>query len=308
MVDLTGGAGNTSTPPDKELRVFPKLQFITRFNVNVALFILPYVIIKMIIQNPNNEIVEQIFEEIMSVVQLKQLVTSKSSPTDHHHAHSNKILQYHHICCQTIFNIYDHLVRQLNYYRSKMNELQATLSSRSRTKMPANSNIMLGGKQTANEILLAKYRDLFESFNKFIQRIPQRIVSKAAFECKAYCRSLMHYELHMRNTPGAVQIQGSSINIKQEHLIELQNLYASMDEIDAASGILLLKKGSEESLADAAFRHKINGRLNESIACIEQMLESNENAKTDIKQHENYVRSFISIGRYRNALSYLQGL
>jgi serine/threonine-protein kinase ATR len=81
-----------------------------------------------------------------------------------------------------------------------------------------------------------------------------------------------------------------------------------MEEIDAASGILLLKKGSEESLADAAFRHKINGRLNESIACIEQMLESNESAKNDIRQHETYVRTFISIGRHRNALSYLEGL
>jgi len=91
-------------------------------------------------------------------------------------------------------------------------------------------------------------------------------------------------------------------------LIELQTLYASMDEIDAASGILLLKKGSEESLADAAFRHKINGRLNESIACIEQMLESNESAKHDIKQHETYIRTFINVGRHRNALSYLDGL
>ena len=72
-----------------------------------------------------------------------------------------------------------------------------------------------------------------------------------------FLRSLMHYELYMKQTPGAVSIQASTINIKQEHLVELQNLYASMDEIDAASGILVLKKGSEESLADAAFRLEI---------------------------------------------------
>ncbi|CAF0950646.1 unnamed protein product [Brachionus calyciflorus] len=303
---------------DKELKVFPKLQFIIRFNVNVALFILPYVIIKMIIQNLSNEIIDQIFEEIMSVIQLNQFAFSVS-PNNSVSAgpganltpclSNTKILQYHHICCQTIFNIYDHLMKQLHHYRTKMNELQATLNSKSKSKMSNRATVnSVSEKQTANEILLCKYKDLFELFNKFIQRIPQKTISKAAFECKAYCRSLMHYELYMRNTPGAVQIQGSTINIKQEHLVELQNLYASMDEIDAASGILLLKKGSEESLADAAFRHKINGRLNESIACIEQMLESNENAKCDIKQHENYIRTFISIGRYRNALSYLEGL
>ena len=89
--------------------------------------------------------------------------------------------------------------------------------------------------------------------------MPQQTISKAAYEYKAYCRSLVHYELHMRNTPGAIMIRGNSINIDAGMLIELQSLYASMDEIDAASGILLLKKGSEESLADAAFRHKING-------------------------------------------------
>ena len=64
----------------------------------------------------------------------------------------------------------------------------------------------------------------------------------------------MHYELYMKQIPGAVVIQSFTINIKQDHLIELQNLYASMDEIDAASGILAIKKGTEEGLEDAAFR------------------------------------------------------
>lgn len=302
----------------QNISVFPKLQFIIRFNVNVALFILPYLIIKVIIQNINSEIIDQIFEEIMSVIQLNQLIgSSKSSsgltPNTNTSIQSNvtlnvipsnssKILEYQHICCQTVFNIYDHLMRQLNYYREKITEIQGTINnSRKRgTKGGANNQ--------ENELLLSKYKVLFESFNKFIQRIPQQIISKAAYECKAYCRSLMHYELHMRNTPGAIMIRGNSINIDAGMLIELQNLYASMDEVDAASGILLLKKGSEESLADAAFRHKINGRLNESIACIEQMLESNENAKCDIKQHETYIRTFINVGRHRNALSYLDGL
>ena len=128
------------------------------------------------------------------------------------------------------------------------------------------TNNSVSDKQSANELLLIKYRDLYDTFNKFIRHIPHEVLSKAAFECKAYCRALMHYELHiMRSATTSVgssataiqQIQGSSICIKQEHLIELQNLYASMDEIDAASGILLLKNGSEESLADAAFRHKV---------------------------------------------------
>jgi hypothetical protein len=37
-------------------------------------------------------------------------------------------------------------------------------------------------------------------------------------------------------------------------------------------------------------------------------LESNECAKNDIKQHETYIRTFINVGRHRNALSYLEGL
>jgi hypothetical protein len=300
---------------DKELKVFPKLQFISRFNQNVSLFVLPYVIIKMIIYS-NSEITQQIYEEIMSVIQLNQYnntsssnnsfnTTSTMSPSPlvlqnnttttttsniiqnnnstaskssffnnttalnnnnndksastNSTSNSKMIFQYHHICCQTVFNIYDHLVRQLNHYRSKMTELQSVLKIRSNNS----SNIMLhtksngsgsgssssgssstsrqtanslGDKQSSNEMLYVKYRELFELFQKFVQHIPHQALSKAAFECKAYCRSLMHYELHMRNTPGAVQIQGSTINIKQEHLIELQNLYASMDEIDAASG------------------------------------------------------------------------
>jgi hypothetical protein len=350
-------AASTSTNVDRELKVFPKLQFINRFNVNVSLFILPYVIIKMIIYS-NNEIIEQIFEEMMSVIQLNQVLCNTTPPTNSgsylnslpsiaHNKNTNicnintsknkttnnnvifnhtnpspnakAILPYHHICCQTIFNIYDHLVRQLNYYRTKMSELQSlskiktlpTSNVRSHSNQINNSRTSVNStseKQSANELLFVKYKDLFELFNKFIKKIPHQVLSKAAFECKAFTRSLLHAELHMRSTPGAIQIQGSVINIKQEHLIELQNLYASMDEIDAASGILLLKNGSEESLADAAFRHKINGRVNESIACIEQILESNADAKSDLKQHETYIKTFISIGRHRNALNYLESL
>jgi tetratricopeptide (TPR) repeat protein len=298
-------------------------------------------IIKIIIQNINNEIIDQIYDEIMSVIQLgSSSVVSSSNQTQilstsstgsisntsntanltnnnlissSNTANNNaKMMQYQHICCQTVFNIYDHLMRQLNYYRTKMNELQATVNASKKTNSK-NSNIAIMGSKSlkeasSNEMLLIKYRDFFQLFNRFISRIPHQIISKAAFECKAYCRSLMHYELLMRNTPGAVTVQSSVININQENLIELQNLYASMDDADAASGILLLKKGSEESLGDAAFRHKINGRLNECLACIEQMLESNESAKNDIKQHENYIRTFINVGRHRNALSYLEGL
>lgn len=76
IIDVTNCSGVST---DKELRVFPKLQFITRFNVNVAFFILPYVIIKMIIQSSSNEIIEQIFEEIMSVIQLRMLIEKKNA-------------------------------------------------------------------------------------------------------------------------------------------------------------------------------------------------------------------------------------
>ena len=137
---------------DRELKVFPKLQFINRFNVNVSLFILPYVIIKMIIYS-NNEITEQIYEEIMSVIQLNKLIISQNTNTppstasstiiataptsvnaaavlNNNNTNNNNtnininininnningnnlaanstpstkmILQYHHICCQTV--------------------------------------------------------------------------------------------------------------------------------------------------------------------------------------------------------------
>lgn len=90
VIDLTGSSGASST--DKELRVFPKLQFITRFNVNVAFFILPYVIIKMIIQSSSNEIIEQIFEEIMSVVQLRMLIEKKNvSPNKQLHVQTSSM-------------------------------------------------------------------------------------------------------------------------------------------------------------------------------------------------------------------------
>jgi serine/threonine-protein kinase ATR len=145
-------------------------------------------------------------------------------------------------------------------------------------------------------------------FNNFITRIPQQSLSKASLDCKAYCRSLMHYEVNMRNFNN-VASNGNTISIQTVHLNELQNIYASMDEIDAALGILFLCKGSEKIFYDVAFRHKISGKINESIACLEKVLETtNKNTKQDFKQHETLIRTYISVGRHRNALSYLEGL
>lgn len=150
IVDLS----KPSISADREFKVFPKLQFIIRFNVNVALFILPYLIIKMILQNISADINDQIFEEMMSVIQLNQLIgTAKSSGaaaglmttpntntsvvsgtttacTISNQNNSSKILEYQHICCQTVFNIYDHLMRQQNHYREKVNEIQESIKNR----------------------------------------------------------------------------------------------------------------------------------------------------------------------------------
>lgn len=281
---------------DKEIQIFPKLLFIIRFNVNVALFILPYIIIKIIILNYSDTI-NQIYEEMMSVVQLSEL----------NEVSNKKIIAYKHICCQTVFNIHDHLVRQLNHYRAKVYELQQALKQKASSKTAILTKRL---PPNVNESLLIKFREAFDSFDSFLKRLPQQIFSKASLECKAYCRALMYYEIYMKSI-NSYGLQGSTIVISQNHLNELQNIYSNMDHesgIDAAGGILLLRKGTEESLADAAFRHKINGRLNESIACLEQMLESSQSAKQDLKQHEAYLCTFISIGRQRNALNYIEGL
>ncbi len=79
----------------------------------------------------------------MSVIQLNQLTKcntpgltpNTSNPAILSNAlnlnsNSSKILEYQHICCQTAFNIYDHLMRQLNYYREKVTDLQATMNAK----------------------------------------------------------------------------------------------------------------------------------------------------------------------------------
>jgi hypothetical protein len=58
--------------------------------------------------------IDQIHEEIMSVIKLNEFTIDAKT----NRSLSNKMVAYKHICCQTIFNIYDHLMRQLNYYRT----------------------------------------------------------------------------------------------------------------------------------------------------------------------------------------------
>eukprot|EP01124_Arcella_intermedia_P030798 TRINITY_DN6811_c0_g1_i1.p1 TRINITY_DN6811_c0_g1~~TRINITY_DN6811_c0_g1_i1.p1 ORF type:complete len:1336 (-),score=309.61 TRINITY_DN6811_c0_g1_i1:7-3633(-) len=73
-----------------------------------------------------------------------------------------------------------------------------------------------------------------------LQEIPQRTMVNASYNCKAYYRSLMHYELHLKQQSDKVDTQ----QIISNDIGFLQKIYAGMDEPDCLIGLLSMKTGA----------------------------------------------------------------
>lgn len=84
---------------------------------------------------------------------------------------------------------------------------------------------------------------------QFLDGIPQETLATASFHCKAYARSLMHFE----------QFIEKSEEDLQQHLNSIQRLYWALNEPDGVVGVAAVRK-CPASLEDEILEHKSAGK------------------------------------------------
>uniref|UniRef100_UPI00358FE87A LOW QUALITY PROTEIN: serine/threonine-protein kinase ATR n=1 Tax=Myxine glutinosa TaxID=7769 RepID=UPI00358FE87A len=152
--------------------VFAACAMIVRYDVTLALFLLPHILVHTLIDGVNNE-ADEIFAEVMAVLMQEDLQDSRPSII---------MSDRNQMSAQTVFSVLDHLTQ---WARHIMHSQQK----------PGKVSGSLAVKKTPEHLRV----------NEFMNRIPQHRLAVASYCCQAYTRALMHFEIFMRQDGTDIQ-------------------------------------------------------------------------------------------------------
>ena len=147
----------------------------------------------------------------------------------------------------------------------------------------------------ANQISNQLEDQLFR-LDSILSSIDQSLMAKAAFQCKAFARSLMNFEQQV------VTIQERTSNNKDlpAYYEKLHEIYAQLDEPDGMEGIstLILSPSLEHQIR----QHESTGRWTSAQSCWEVRLQESPN---NVSFHLGLLRCLRNLGHYGGASSFL---
>ncbi|KAJ8029668.1 Serine/threonine-protein kinase ATR [Holothuria leucospilota] len=249
---------------EKASRVFSACRVIIKHDINTALFLLPYLLQHVIIDS-EPDVREEIQHEVLAVLQ---------------HAEKSDNLkgsEESHLSAQTVFSVLDHFTK---WKQQRAQELMTFAKSQSK-----------GGGAKAASIDQDKG---IQSVTIFLRQIPQDVLARASFQCRAYARALMHLEAHLKSEDGNFQ----------NHLAFLKKVYVALDEPDGVLGVSATRQ-EKPSLSDQILDHESTGKLGEAQACYEQAIKLEPD---HLGNHEGLLKSLMDLGQLNTALVLVNGV
>ena len=234
-----------------------------RRDININLYLLPYVVITALWNNPAEESA-RICEEIMAVLtdrglqrsprRMMKRYSSSASATDLSSQGSgpkdSADANLHQSSMQGIFHLLDHLKKWL---KQKLNNHRNSKKDRS--------------------ISLTLDKE-YKVVQELVDNIPNDLLARAAYQCQAYPRAILHLEAHLKANP--IQLR--------DQLGFLQKLYVAMDEPDGVAGVCAIRD-QEPSLEENITAYEATGRLQDAFSCYER-----------ISQREDCSLEFYQVG------------
>ncbi|XP_033108232.1 serine/threonine-protein kinase ATR-like isoform X2 [Anneissia japonica] len=238
---------------DKPSKVFRSCSMIIKHDIKCALFLLPHILLHALLS-----VHDQDREEICAEI---QAVLAHAEKMDDQH-----INDFCQMSAQTIFSVLDHLTQWQGH---KIHMLTMSRNHR-----------------MAQSGALQEVDDEYRCISQFLEQIPQSVLAKASFHCRAYTRALMHLEsfIHKQDI--------------EPHLGFLQKIYIAMDEPDGVTGVSAVRKG-EPSLREQIFDHESIGQLRDASACYERAIQLEPD---DVSHHKGSIRTMMDVGQLNIAL------
>ena len=121
-----------------------------------------------------------------------------------------------------------------------------------------------------------------------ISSINRDLMARAAFQCKAFARSLMSFELQ------ALTLQQQKSSRLQEYYDRIHEIYAHLDEPDGMEGVssMILSPSLEHKIRE----HESTGKWTAAQSCWEVRLQQSPD---NFDYHLGLLRCLRNLGHYR---------
>ncbi len=171
----------------------------------------------------------------------------------------------------------DHLNKWIRIIRQDITKQKAEAKRSSRTSHASASLTNLG------------VEDALLQVDSVLASVDQGLMAKAAFQCKAYARSLMNLEQQII----AMRERNASHYDLQDHYERLHEMYAHLDQPDGMEGIstMILSPSLEHQIR----QHESTGRWTAAQSCWEVRL---QHEPDNLDYHLGLLRCLRHLGHY----------
>ncbi|XP_006456710.1 hypothetical protein AGABI2DRAFT_78376 [Agaricus bisporus var. bisporus H97] len=235
----------------------------------VAHHLLPHLVLNILIGGDESD-VQAIGTELKAVLE-DQLNNESRSSAD------KKLLS-----AQAVFMLLDHINAWVRIIRQDLNTKKAE-SKRARDRSLANT-------QLEEQVL---------RIDSVLSSIEHHLMAEAAFQCKAFARSLMNFERQITNmkerSPQHKDLAG--------YYERLHEIYAHLDEPDGMEGVstLILSPSLEHQIR----QHESTGRWTSAQSCWEVRL---QHSPDNIDFHLGLLRCLRNLGHYDTLRTHVRGV
>eukprot|EP01105_Mastigella_eilhardi_P005361 TRINITY_DN170_c0_g1_i2.p1 TRINITY_DN170_c0_g1~~TRINITY_DN170_c0_g1_i2.p1 ORF type:complete len:1419 (-),score=311.12 TRINITY_DN170_c0_g1_i2:111-4367(-) len=278
--------------------IFYACRQVISYDIDTALFILPLLVLN-VIRSGTTEMRNDILAEINAVLEgCKTFVD--------HPKHTVSINDDGQLCTQEVFYVVAWLTKWAE-------TTGAQASARARVKRTATA---------ATRGSAPRDQDVAQVVG-MLSQIQQLQIAKASLNYKAYARSLMHLENHLRTlSKQQVELQNQEPTkmrrrkhevpkllrddcvklLVSENAEFLQKIFCGLDDPDSLSGLARLRQ--KTSLCEQILDHESTGEWNEALTCYEQACQYCASHSTDYKAYlQGRLKCLRNLGRWGTMLS-----
>ncbi|KAF9115524.1 serine/threonine-protein kinase M1 [Mortierella sp. AM989] len=266
--------------------IFQACKHVVEYDTNTCLYMLPHLVLAVLLEGSEKDRSEIVSE--MAAVLGKSRNWEQNGVDQSIGISQQASGELNQLGSQTVFGLFDHITK---WIQSRKNTSTRASSIRSYTVTTTTSD--------PSQVTMRQYDAALDAVQEQLTSISHDVIAVAAFRCKAYARSLLHYEQYIRDSRLRLGVNDISIQSMYE---KLQEIYANLEEPDGMEGIssLITSGTATQNLLQC----ESAGRWTEAQIYYEQGLQDDP---SQFENHTGIYKCLENLGHSNLLLSCVQG-
>ncbi|KAF9354246.1 serine/threonine-protein kinase M1 [Mortierella sp. AD094] len=266
--------------------IFQACKHVVPYDTSTCLYMLPHLVLTVLLEGSSKDRSEIVNE--MAAVLGKSGNWEQNSAEQNLGTSQQVSGELNQLGSQTVFGLFDHITK---WIQSRKSLGTKTSSLRSHTTSSITPEL--------SQATMRRYDAAIDAVQEQLTSISHDVIAMAAFRCKAYARSLLHYEQYIRDSRQQVGPNDPAIQSMYE---KLQEIYANLEEPDGMEGIssLITSGTATQNLLQC----ESAGQWSEAQFYYEQGLQDDPG---QLENHAGLYKCLENLGHYKMLLSCVQG-